>query len=135
MFTARYGLIPYIQQITFRLLKVNQNHWCKDLRTHQQPGGGMGCNARSTNLDSPTCNSHHSIKDKHADQQPKTCHTLPYPRAALSSRRGWTQLIFSNVCMCMKHVLCSVKQRVTSLQRLCCGPTKDAIFVYVYNNI
>ena len=23
MFTARYGLIPYIEQITFRLLKVN----------------------------------------------------------------------------------------------------------------
>ena len=23
MFTARYGLIPYIQQITFRLQKVN----------------------------------------------------------------------------------------------------------------
>jgi len=23
MFTARYGLIPYIKQITFRLLKVN----------------------------------------------------------------------------------------------------------------
>ena len=27
MFTARYGLITYIKQITFRLLKVNHNWW------------------------------------------------------------------------------------------------------------
>ena len=26
MFTARYGLIPYIKQITFRLLKVNLSY-------------------------------------------------------------------------------------------------------------
>ena len=60
MFTARYGLIPYIKQIAFRLKKVNvQFHRCNDRWKWTRYHIASGILARIQTLNTNKCTEQH----------------------------------------------------------------------------